>query len=338
VPSERDLYSEEMFLQTPRVAVARNPGSSQQRRQLGSAVSGTVLLMSLACPIVTGAVSNFRYDLKLLVNDQPVEFHIPWRCKEGLEGPNFGPGGLIQRVMKPTISISWIARSIASGVVIFSPMREYCIVEAPDYDPSIYLMDNATNPTSLQIFTRLNQMGLGYTVSVVTSSIVELAKAEPDYSDTREERDLLKSVRNSCSGYQRIAAYIYPESIWGKSQHLIEQLNKLTTVTLGPFAHLDTIDFKSNFSISLVRKDGTWRLPPSISSQGLAEVYFPLDGPRETTDKLRAEALGLPAPPASIEIDTTNVSLGAVQTYVYDPRNRWLMRLMNQKLDCWSLR
>jgi hypothetical protein len=287
------------------------------------------------------SATNWLYDLKLLVNDQPVDFHIPWRCKPGLKGPNMGPGGLILHVMKPTISVYWVARRIPSGAVIFLPLTTYCVGgDAPDYDPpAIYLIDNVTSPTSLQIFTRKEQVGFGYTLRIVTSSIVRTSKAEPDYSDTSEERELLKSVRNSCSGYQRVVAFTWPESAWGTSPGLREQFSGLTTLSLGPFRLSDMFNSKPMFPISLVRKRATWQLPSLNPSENLAEVYFPLDGPRQTTDELRGYDLQRrQAPPVTVEIDGTQFPLEAERKFVYDPKNRWIMRLLNQKFYCWSLR
>jgi hypothetical protein len=102
------------------------------------------------------------------------------------------------------------------------PLRTSCYGdEAGEFDPpSIYVVDNPTNPTSLQIFTRKGQVGLGYTVRIVTSSIARPNIAERDHSDTREERDLLDSVRNSCSGYQKVVAFTWPEPAWGDSPGL----------------------------------------------------------------------------------------------------------------------
>jgi hypothetical protein len=306
------------------------------------AVVGAVLLMLLTCEVAAAAATNWLYDLKLLVNDQSVEFHIPWRCYSGLEGPNFGPGALIHHTMKPTVSVYWIARRVASGAVIFLPLQTYCVGEdAPEYNPpAIYLIDDVTNPASLQIFTRKNQVGLGYTIRILKSSIGRRSEAEPDYSDTPEERDLLKSVRNSCSGYQRVVAYTWPESGWGKSQGLRDEFSGLTTVTLGPFRYFDSrFNAWPVFPISLVRRGATWHLPTMIPTENLAEVYFPLDGPRQTTDELRAEDLTKHrAPPVTVEIDGTTIPLDSDWKYVYEPKNRWAMRLLNQKFNCWSLR
>jgi hypothetical protein len=292
------------------------------------------------CPLEAGATDNFRYDLQLLVNDKPVNFHIPWRCKQELEGPNFGPGGLIRSVMKPTISVSWIARRIPSGAVIFSPLRTYCVVEDSPvvYDPEILLVDNTNKPSSLQIFTRKAEVGSGYTVHIVTSSIVRLSRPEPDYAVTVEEREVMNAVRHSCSGYQGVFASIYPESNWGKSSVLSQEFSRFDTLSLGPFAHLDTLDIKSGVPISLVRVGNTWQLPSRIASDRPAKVYFPIDGPRQTTDKLRADALLRRAPPTSVEIDGAQIPVTGQSTAVYYPRNRWFMFLMTQKYDCWGLR
>ena len=283
---------------------------------------------------------NWLYDLKLLVNDQPVDFHVPWRCKPGLQGPNFGPGPLIYYAMKPTISIHWIARRLPGGAAIFSPLRAGCYgADAPEFDPpSIYVVDNPANPTSLQIFTRKQQVGLGYTVRVVTSSIVRPSNAQPDYSDTREERDLLDSVRNSCTGYQKVVAYTFPESGWGISRGARDQFGGLTTLSLGPFRNMESFDSRPMFPISLLRKGDTWRLPSLIPSENLAQVFFPLAGPRQTTDTLRGDDLQRPAPPVTVEIDGTQIALGSGTIYVYEPKNRWVMKLINQKFNCWSLR
>ena len=289
---------------------------------------------------LAASAPNWVYDLKLLVNDQPVDFHVPWRCKPGLQGPNFGPGALIQHVMKPTISISWIVRRISGGAAIFSPLRTNCYGDgAPEVDPpSIYVVDNPANPTSLQIFTRKQQVGLGYTVRVVTSSIAQPSKAEPDYSDTRAERDLLDTVRNSCTGYQKVVAYTFPESGWGSSQGSRNQFGGLTTLSLGPFRNMESFNSRPMFPISLVRQGDRWRLPSLIPSENLAEVFFPLAGPRQTTETLRGDDLQRPAPPVTVEIDATQIPLGTGTIYVYEPKNRWVMKLINQKFNCWSLR
>jgi hypothetical protein len=110
-------------------------------------------------------------------------------------------------------------------------------------------------------------------------------------------------------------------------------------VTLGAFQYLDTLDFKSNFPISLVKNGDTWRLPSLIPSENSAEVYFPLEGPKQTSDKLRAEDLEQHRlPPVTVEIEGTRIPLGIKRLTVYDPQDRWLIFLRNLKFDCWNLR
>jgi hypothetical protein len=296
------------------------------------------LLLPLAFPVPAEAAEGFSYDLRLQVNDQPVAFHIPWRCKIGLEGPNFGPGGLLRSVMKPTVSDVWVARTISTGAVLFTKLRTYC-QDAPDYDPlPLYIVDSPTHPTLLQMFTRDRQIGLGYTVHVVASSIVRLSKAELDYSTSARERELMKSVRDSCSGYQSVLAITYPESTWDASEDLRQQFSRLATVTLGPFQHLQALDMKPRLQISLVRDGDAWRLPAQAPSENRADVYFPLQGPPQTTDKLRADGLLRPAPPVTVVIGGVGIPLDRDTQPVYDPQRRWFMRLLNEKMDCWTFR
>jgi hypothetical protein len=101
---------------------------------------------------------------------------------------------------------------------------------------------------------------------------------------------------------------------------------------------MDTFNSTPMFPISLIRMGSTWQLPSLTPSETLAEVYFPLAGPRQTTDKLRGDDLQRRAPPVTVEIDGTQIPLEAEDKFAYEPKHRWVMRLLNQKFNCWSLR
>jgi len=297
--------------------------------------------------IVADAHQGFRYDLELLVNDQPVDFHISWRCHSKLEGPNFGPGGPILRVQAPTVSERWMVHGLPNGAVVISPLRMFC-QDAFDADgtpdggeynfASILLIDNPNHPSSLQIFSKKEAIGLGYTVRIVKSFMVGLDTPEPDYSLSAENKRLLKSILDSCTGYQRVSAVTFPESVWGKSQALESEFNHLEKATSGPFQGVDQLDFKSALSLSFVKSEGTWTLPPGLPSGPQAEIYFPIDGPRQTSEKMRGDDLSRPPPPTAMSIGGVNIPVGTLNTPVYDPKTRLFMYLINQKYNCWNLR
>ena len=50
------------------------------------------LAVVITAPLAAAEYQNFRYDLELLVNDQPVDFHIAWRCYSGVGGTEFWAG------------------------------------------------------------------------------------------------------------------------------------------------------------------------------------------------------------------------------------------------------
>jgi|SRR5882757_82089 len=312
------------------------------------ALAGALIFMALTSALATAGVSNFRYDLKLRVNDTPVEFHIPWHCKTALEGPNFGPGGLIRTVMKTTVTTRWIARKIPNGVVFILSPTNFCVLDPPPaasdsdvQEPGIYLIDNVTHPTTLQIFNRRQSTGLGYTVRVVEDSMTQPTQAEPDYIPSAEERDLLKSVLDNCTGYERVVAQVWPKSHWESFKDLQDQFNGLTEVTSGRFQHLNELEPKKALVTSLIRQGDVWRLLPQESTDPAPEIYFPVAGPRQNTDELRAKGLMQETlPPANIDIHGTRILLGGwpSATFVYDPESRSVMRLSNSKFECWTLR
>jgi hypothetical protein len=304
------------------------------------------LAVVITAPLAAAEYQNFRYDLELLVNDQPVDFHIAWRCYSGLEGPNFGPGGLILHRQKPTISAHWLVRSLPSGAAIISPLTAFC-QEAPDandahdgkdYDAHILLIDNPSHPTSLQIFSKNGILGLGYTVRIAKSSIVRLDEPEHDYSINAEDNRVLKSIRDNCTGYQRVLAATYPESIWRKSQALWNEFYHFEKATSGPFYGLDQLVGESGLSLSLVKSGGRWELPSNLPNGPPAEVYFPIDGPRQTTDRMRGDDISRPLPPTTVKIDAVDIPVGPLRTPVYDPETHLFMYLVNQKYSCWNLR
>jgi hypothetical protein len=318
----------------------------------------SLLVLAIAA-LITGCSTPeptryFQLDLRLEIDKKPYEVTYNWHCWEVMDGPNFGPGGILKARWvwaPPTYAV--LKKIEKDSVILFQP-KPYCGDGAYEFgpdgkasDPPITLIDSARYPTLMQIFTQRTPHGLGHDVSVKSATVKRLINSSPDYVASEDEKLLKQSLQDNSHGYHSVSARVIPESVWGKSDTVRQYFKDADGVLIAPtptkirsnivgsdgrynYFPVDQsgiypgADFDS-YTVPLIRNDGFWRLP-SLNNFSMASIYYE-QAERPTESGARRYDIGSP-PVATVNYDGTSIQvLGSQQ--IFDSKRRLLIQFIN---------
>lgn len=306
-------------------------------------------------------VRYYRFDLSIEINQKAYNVAYNWHCTRVLDGPNFGPGGVLKARWEISPPSKFLIRDISNGAIFVVAPPSYCgddsnqtaIANSRDDFPIIMVADSADRPTLIQKFLRDKPVGLGYSVHIKTSRISQLSMAVPDYEPSIEEKKFSQLLLSSTDTYQSVWARIIPEPIWARSVALSTYFEHATGIQVAPLP--------TRIQTNIVGRDGRNNFFPvdqkGVSPQSFDDVSFtvPLGKvgdewilpPRREADQALTYILDSPAsrpdggdcarvnssPTAQVNYDETRVPVAASQQ-IFDSRRKLLIQFIN---SCRSL-
>jgi hypothetical protein len=331
-------------------------------------ISGKCSLIALLMTCMAGGcatptpVRYYRFDLSVEINEKAYEVGYNWHCTRVLDGPNFGPGGLLKARWEISLPSKLLIRDIGNGAIFIVAPPSYCgddsdqttIANSRDDFPTIMVADSADSPTLIQKFARDKPVGLGYSVHIKASRISQLSSAVPDYDPSIEEKRVLRQLLASTSIYQSVWARILPEPIWARSVALSTYFEDATGIQVAPLpTHIQTnvvgqdghnnffpVDQKgvfpaqgfdyASYTVPLSKVGNQWILPlRREADQALTYVF---DSPNSRPDGGDCARINS-SPTAQVNYDETKVLVAASQQ-IFDSRRKLLIQLIN---SCRSL-
>ncbi|MFM0046947.1 hypothetical protein [Paraburkholderia sediminicola] len=297
------------------------------------------------------------------INQKAYNVAYNWHCTRVLDGPNFGPGGLLKARWEISPPSNLLIRDIGNGAIFIVAPPSYCgddsdqttIPNSRDEFPTIMVADSADSPTLIQRFVREKPVGLGYSVRIKAGRISQLSSAVPDYEPSIEEKKVLRQLLASTSTYQSVWARILPEPIWARSLALSTYFEHATGIQVAPSptrirTNIVGQDGRNNFfpvdqkgifppqgfdyasyTVPLSKVGDEWVLP--LRREADQALTYVLGSPTSHPDGGDCARIN-PSPMAQVNYDDTRVLVAASQQ-IFDSRRKLLIQLIN---SCRSLR
>lgn len=309
------------------------------------------LITSCATPEPT---RYFQLDLTVEIDKKPYDVTYNWHCREVMDGPNFGPGGVLKArwdIAPPTYVV--LKKVENDSVFLFRP-TPYCgnetyglKTDGQTYNPPITFIDSARHPTLMQVFTQRTPHGLGHDVVVKSGTIRRLENSLSDYVASEDEKHLKQSLQDNSHGYHSVSARVIPETVWGKSDALRQYFKNAEGILIAPTpteirSNVVGRDGKNNFfpvdqagvypsseldsyTVPLMRTDGVWRLS-SLNKFAMAAIYV-AQPERPAESGARRYDIGSP-PEATIDYDGNSIQVLSSQQ-IFDSKRRLLIQFIN---------
>lgn len=185
----------------------------------------------------------FQLDVQLEIDQIPYDVAYNWRCKEVLDGPNFGPGRILKSKWVQSLPTYTVLKKAKNDAVVLFTPPHYCGDDVekldsaePFFTGGIIFVDSAIRPSSLEIYTKNRTKSDAHEVRIIFRKIRLLDKAVPDYVPSREEKVEKNILRENSHGYQTVLARIIPESIWKSDKQLAAEFQGAKGILLAPFS------------------------------------------------------------------------------------------------------
>lgn len=282
---------------------------------MGIVKSKLLPLMAVACclPVVAGlpgcATSKparyFQLDLKVGVDKQTYNVTYNWHCNEVMDGPNFGPGGILKARWEWSPSPYMVLKKLKDGsVFLFNPPR-YCgdqisgsIGDRWIFEKEVLIVDSSENPGVMELFTSRRIKGADREVAIISADIRQFAESRVDYSFSAEETKEKDLLERRSRGYHSVSARVLPESIWKADENLVKQFSHAQGILLAPIAQNER-DQHNFFSAHRVP------LAPDFDWDVYTVPLFKVGGVWKFTDRSEAGSAFQFVAPDSAKIDNT---------------------------------
>lgn len=255
------------------------------------------LVTLMAGCATTEPARYFQLDLKLNIDKKTYEVTYNWHCNEVMDGPNFGPGGILKARWVWSPPTYMVLRKVENGsVFLFSP-PQYCGDDVAglsknegNFRKEIIVVDSIFNPKVMEAYTQRRIKGTGQEVGIVSTKIRRLDKSAMDYIPSQEEAKAKILLSDHSHGYQSVSARIFPESIWKSDENLARPFSRAKGIMLSPLAPNENnqynfflgqratraIDFDWDaYTVPLFRVGNQWELTENSETHSALRFIVP---------------------------------------------------------------
>lgn len=298
----------------------------------------------------------FQLDLKLEINSVPYEVKYNWHCYKTVEGPNFGPGNILQIVWKQSPPLYRVLKKIDDDAVFFFQPIPYCgkeyvlpVDESENFFPPVTIVKSVKDPAMMEVFNPNKTQGVDFRVTFQSGIIKQLDKSAPDYVATDEEKRLKQALEDNSHGYWSVSARILPAVLWEQSEALKHYFRNANGILIAPTpsqlrSDIVGMDGRNNFfpvdqagvfpprgldinlyTVPLIKVGTVWQLSTAYNASFGMLFFAPSS--TENDGKARRFDIGNP-PPATVNYDGTLIKvLGSQQ--IYDSKRQLLIQFVN---------
>jgi hypothetical protein len=317
---------------------------------MGTAKSRFLRLMAVACclPVIVGmpgcatskSARYFQLDLKLAIDKQTYDIAYNWHCNEVMDGPNFGPGGILKARWVWSPYTYMVLKKLENGSALLFNPPQYCGDEVAGATKEVLLVDSLENPEVMEIFTQRRSKGARRDVVITSANVRQLVEPRVDYSSSAEEKKGKDLLESRSRGYQSISASVFPESIWKSDENLVKLFSRAQGILLAPIAQnereqhnffsinrmLLAPDFDWDaYTVPLFKVGGEWKFTERSTAASAFQYVAP---DSTTTDKTRSYDIGRP-PLAFVSYRGTLVEVQNSRQ-VFDAEKRLLIQFVNE--------
>lgn len=307
-----------------------------------------VLVIVTAGCATTEPTRYFQLDLKLEINNKPYDVTYNWHCREVLDGPNFGPGGILKARWEISPPTNVVLKKIENNAVFLFRPTLYCGngtyglgTDGSSFKPPITVIDSIINPTVMQIFTQQKTHGIRYDVFLKSGTIRRLEKSAPDYVASEEEKHLKQLLQDNSHGYYSVSARVIPESVWGKSDAVNQYFRNVNGIVIAPTptGHNGRNNFfpvnwagvfplsepEEAYTVPLIKSGNIWQ-SPATNDFGIAMIYY---AQPESLAESSPKHYGIGSPPtATVDYDGTSIQVFSSQQ-IFDSKRKLLIQFIN---------